>query len=129
MMWSDIGFANLKQSMYKIYDKKRFRVYNSGVAIHPFEQELKITIKNVSSKKSETIGFELRNYETQERFIINRELKPSDVIVIDGPVIKINGLNSLRDTNKQFISLVPGWNDIYASGDADVSFDFPFYYL
>lgn len=47
MKWNDVGFANLKQSMYKIYDKTKFQVYNPGIEIHPFEQELKIKISDV----------------------------------------------------------------------------------
>jgi hypothetical protein len=102
-----------------------FKIYNAGnVPIHPFEQELKITIKNLNGS-----DFLLRNTTNNSAFGINTEVSSSQEIVLDGPNITSNGLQFLRNTNKQFIELSPGWNEFELSHNATVSFDFPFYYL
>ncbi|WP_262365310.1 phage tail family protein [Halobacillus karajensis] len=106
-----------------------FSIYNAGnVAIHPFEQDLKITISDVS-ENGNTMG--LRNITTGDLFQINEALGKADVVVMDGPKITKNGLQYLRQTNKEFITLVPGWNDFIVEGaySAKVEFDFRFYYL
>ena len=56
-------------------------------------------------------------------------LKTSDVVVLDGPEIKINGLQALRKTNRRFISLASGWNEFRLNRTAKTMFDSRFYYL
>jgi len=121
-------FANLKQGIYTVYDKLNFRVYNAGnVPIHPFQQEFKITISQVIGS---TEYFELKNATSGATFRINEAVSDSQVIVIDGPNITSNGLQYLRNTNKQYIELDPGWNEFEVKGAdrATIEFDFPFYY-
>ncbi|WP_373894469.1 phage tail domain-containing protein [Virgibacillus sp. CBA3643] len=106
-----------------------FRIYNAGnVAVHPFEQELSITIDNVQGS---TDYLELRNTTNGSTFRVNEGVSSSQTILLDGPNVTSNGLQFLRNTNKQYIELVPGWNDFTVSGatSARVSMDFPFYYL
>jgi len=106
-----------------------FRIYNAGnVPIHPFQQDLKITIKQVLGS---TGYLELRNLTNGTVFRVNEAVSSTQTIVLDGPNITSNGLNFLRKTNKGFIELSPGWNDfqIYGASRATVEFDFRFYYL
>lgn len=128
MKWSDIGFSNLKQSMYKIYDKRNFQVYNPGIAIHPFEQELKIIISKVVGSTS---FFQLKNTTNDTVFRVNEAVEDSQIIVLDGINITNNGLPFLRHTNKKYIELAPGWNEFEITGSsrATIEFFFPFFYL
>lgn len=106
----------------------QFAVYNAGnVAIHPFQQELKIMIKNIVNG----YGVQLKNDTNGTAFKVNDAvLKQTDVIMLDGPNITLNGLSFLRYTNKQFIQMSPGWNYFTLTGvtSATVEFDFRFYY-
>lgn len=104
-----------------------FRLYNAGnVPVHPFEQELKITISNIQGSTS---FFELKNKTNGSLFRTTEGA--SGMIVIDGPNVTRNGLAYLRKTTKDFIELSPGWNEFEISGatHARVEFDFRFYYL
>lgn len=105
-----------------------FRVFNAGnVEVHPFQQYMAITVRNVGGSID---YFELRNATTDETFRVNEYVGSNQVIKIDGPNITSNGLQFLRKTNKTFISLQPGWNDFVINGasTARVEFDFKFYY-
>jgi len=114
--------------VYTHEGKTSFRIFNAGnLPIHPFDQDLKITISNVVGS---TEYFELKNKTNNTAFHVNEAVSNIQTIVIDGPIVKSNGLAFLRSTNKQFIELVPGWNDFEITGatSAKVEFDFRFYY-
>lgn len=105
-----------------------FKVFNAGnVSVHPFYQELKITISDV---KGSSDKFELKNTTTGDTFKITEGVKNSKTIKLDGPNITNNDKQYLRKTNKQFITLKPDWNEFKISGAdrAEVKFDFRFYY-
>lgn len=124
--WAEFG--TLKQGIYKIYDKTSFLVYNAGnVAIHPFQQDLKITISQVVGS---TNSFELKNNTNGTTFKVNEAVSDSQTIILDGANITSNGLQFLRKTNKQYIELSPSWNEftILGADKATIEFGFPFYY-
>lgn len=105
-----------------------FWIYNAGNnRIHPFEQDLKIKILNAFNS---TEFLELKNITNGTFFRLNEGLSTDKELVIDGPLVEINGLNALDDTEHEFIELEPGWNDFELSGttSARVEFDFRFYY-
>ncbi|ONK21232.1 hypothetical protein BLX87_23180 [Bacillus sp. VT-16-64] len=105
-----------------------FRIFNAGnVSIHPFDQDLKITISNVVGS---TELFQLVNLTNGSRARIDVPLKSTDKVIYDGPNVTRNSLAFLRDTRKNFIELSPGWNSfqIYNCNSATIAFDFPFYY-
>ncbi|GGP16221.1 phage tail family protein [Oceanobacillus neutriphilus] len=107
---------------------QNFKVFNAGnVPIHPFEQELNITISEVEGSGS---YFQLKNETTNNIFRINQAVSNGQVIVLDGPNITSNWVQFLRNTNKEFIELAPGWNKFNITGaiSAKIEFDFPFYY-
>lgn len=121
-----MGIIADDESLVYTYTGTSFRIYNAGdVPIHPFEQQFKITIDNITGSSS---YFELRNTTTGNIFRVN-ELA-NGTIILDGPNITKNSLNYLRQTNKKFIELALGWNDfsVHGASSARVSFDFPFYY-
>lgn len=128
MLTSWREFATNKQTLYKAFHRNRFSTYNAGnVPIHPFEQELKITISQV---RGSTDYLELRNNTNGTVFRVNEAVSSGQTIMLDGPNITSNGLQFLRNTNKQFIELNPGWNEFEISGAdrATVEFTYRFYY-
>ena len=105
-----------------------FRIFNAGnVPIHPFDQDLKITITNVQGSTS---FLQLRNDTNGTVLRVNEAVSSSKTIVSDGQSVTINGLNEFRKTNRQYIVLEPGWNQFSITGatNATVSFDTRFYY-
>lgn len=105
-----------------------FKIYNAGnVPIHPFEQELKITIDNVQGSTS---YLQLRNNTTGNAFRTIEAVSSNQTIVLDGPNVTSNGTEYYRKTNHQFITLAPGWNDFTITGanSARAAYDFRFYY-
>lgn len=129
LWWPDRNYPEvaLDDLLYN-FDTNSFQVYNGGnVPIHPFFQDLKITIDNVIGS---TNYFELKNVTNGTTFRINEKVLESQQIILEGPTITSNGLQYLRKTNKTFIELSPGWNDFTTSGatSQEISFDFRFYY-
>lgn len=99
-----------------------FRIYNAGnIAINPFDYELIIAINNASK------GYELRNNTTGDVFKVIDDIAQGDLI-IDKGTVTVNGLQALRATNKQFITLAPGWNSFTQNQPRAVAFDTRFYY-
>src|SRR5699024_7836061 len=120
-----MGIISNVESKQYTHTSSTFRIYNAGnVLVHPFEQDLKIEISGVTGK-----NFEMRNVTTGDVFKVTDNLKSSDVVTLDGPEIKINGLQALRKTNRKFISLASGWNEFRLNKTAKAIFDFRFYYL
>lgn len=123
-LWSyGMGLLYSDEAQKYTHNTRSFRIYNAGniPRHHPFEQELKITIRNASQ------GYQLSNKSTGDVFKFNDQ--PNGSIVIDGPVITDAGLIAFRKTNGHFITLAPGWNEFEQNQSATVSFDFRFYYL
>lgn len=123
-----MGLIDDPNSLVYAYTGTSFKVYNAGdVSIHPFEQDLKITISNILGANN---GFTLKNKTNGTEFTVTEAVTSSKNIVIDGPNVTSNGLAFLRSTNKKFIELVPGWNEFEITGatDAKTEFDFRFYY-
>lgn len=107
---------------------QQFKIYNPGhIPVHPFEQEMKLTISNVAGS---TAGFMVKNHTNLSTATITVPLAVSDTIVYAGPNIRRNGLEFLRNTKKDFIELAPGWNtlEVFNCTSATLEFDFRFYY-
>jgi phage-related protein len=127
--WSvDMGLSD-EESLIYTHIGTQFDIYNAGnVPIHPFDQDLKITISQVVGS---TEYLELKNSTNGTLFRVNEGVNGTKVIVLDGPEITSNGLQYTRMTNKEFIELNKGWNSFEIKGatSAKVEFDFRFYYL
>lgn len=116
-----MGLQSVDETLRYTHNTRSFRIYNAGnVDIHPFEQDLKITVDGVSK------GYELRNNTTDDTFKIMENMTGN--IEIDGATITNNGLQALRKTNKRYITLAPGWNVFTQNRASRVAFDFRFYY-
>lgn len=108
-------------------DNDRFTVWNAGnVTVEPESMMLNIIVNAVQS----TNNFTIRNITTGEEVILKRESKGSH-FRIQGMVISLGSItNIFRDTNRRFISLVPGDNqfEILNGTFEEIRFEFKYLY-
>lgn len=108
------------------FDKNEFSVWNGGnVTVDPRNMKLDIRIAFGTSKGT----VRLDNLTTGEFITFSRPVV-NDHLDFFGTKVLLGATNRLRDSNRKFISLVPGENKIKIS-NIDfrfVTFDFPFYY-
>lgn len=103
-----------------------FSIWNGGnVTIDPRHFDLTIRLLYATSKGDVT----LENLTTGEKFIFKRQFENTHLNIFGSQVL-LGNTNWLRESNRKFISLVPGENKIKVSNveHQGVSFDFPFYY-
>lgn len=108
------------------FTEKSFSVWNGGnVTIDPRNMYLKITVNNLRSESN----FTIYNETTGEKFIYKEKIDPT-VLYLNGVKVLIVNYNRLRNTNRKFISLVPGENKIsILNGTYDnIKIDFPYYF-
>ena len=107
-----------------------FQIFNgSSDTIAPFPHRHKLLIKiNVNAPK----GFKLINKTTDEVFEYKKPITKNKQLQINGVYPSIGGKRVGIDTNHEWITLVPGYNDIELQGaqitDPTVEFIFPFIY-
>ncbi|MDW4150282.1 phage tail family protein [Staphylococcus saprophyticus] len=116
---------HLDHSKYR-FDKKEFTVWNGGnVTIDPRNMDLKIRIAYGTSNGTVRVD----NLTTGEFITFSRPVV-NDHLDFFGTKVLLGATNRLRDSNRKFISLVPGENKIKIS-NIDFrfcTFDFPYYY-
>lgn len=103
-----------------------FSIWNGGnVTIDPRHFDLTIRLLYATSKGDVTI----ENVTTGEKFIFKRQFVNTHLNLFGAQVL-LGNTNWLRESNRKFISLVPGENKIKVSNveHQGVSFDFPFYF-
>ena len=104
-----------------------FTVYNAGnVTVEPESMELAFNFNHVYS----TGDFTIHNRTTGDEVILNRVSNGSH-FKMDGMVFSLGSIpNVFRDTNRAFISLAPGDNQIEVTGGTFSAcwFNFKFYY-
>ncbi|WP_241965721.1 phage tail domain-containing protein [Staphylococcus simulans] len=109
------------------FTENRFKVWNGGnVTIDPRNMPLKIELYNMATQGNLRID----NLTTGEYHVFYPSFSGNHY-VLDGAIFRTaSGTNRLRDTNRKYISLVPGLNEIKISnGTFDRAvFTFPFYY-
>ncbi|MDN8759675.1 phage tail family protein, partial [Staphylococcus aureus] len=116
---------NVDYPNYSFTDNN-FTVWNGGnTTIDYRNMYLKIEVQNLTTKGN----FTIENLNTGDRFIFNKEVNNQN-LVLNGPVITVADDNRLRDTNRAFIKLKPGANEIKISNGtfSKVNFDFRFLY-
>ena len=107
-----------------------FRIFNgSSDTIAPFPHRHKLVIKvNVNAPNS----FKLINRTTGDVFEYKKALKSNQQLIINGVYPTINGKRVGINTNHEWLSLAPGYNDIEITGtditQSTVEFIFPFIY-
>lgn len=108
------------------YKTNEFTIYNSGnVTIDPRNMELLIKLRYVNSPGN----FTIENVTTGEKFVYKSAIN-NNHLTIDGIKVNVGVYNRLRDSNRQFISLVKGVNKIkiYNGTFEEIKFDSLFYY-
>lgn len=107
------------------FTETTFKVWNGGnVTVDPRNMMLNIKMFYVKGTGSIT------NKTTGEKLNIINDWKGNHLTIEGVKIIKATNVNALRDTNRKFISLVPGNNEIEIKGleFTKISFDFPYYY-
>ena len=109
------------------FTEKNFTVYNAGnVIIEPESMLLSIIVNAVQSDNN----FTIRNKTTGEEIVLKRASAGSH-FRIQGMVISLGSItNIFRDTNRRFISLVPGDNqfEILNGTFEEIRFEFKYLY-
>lgn len=107
-----------------------FKIFNgSSDTIAPFPHRHKLIIKlNVNAPN----GFKLHNRTTGDVFQYKKSIKSNQQLIINGVYPTINGKRVGIDTNHEWLSLAPGYNDIEIIGtditQPTAEFIFPFIY-
>ena len=109
------------------FTENKFTVWNGGnVTLDPRNMPLKIKLKHLLTDGN----FKLTNKTTRETFEYYAP-RTGNTVDLDGVQAFVGyQLNRLRETNRKYISIVPGINEIEYSGGTmdDIQFDFPFYF-
>ena len=109
------------------FTENKFTVWNGGnVTLDPRNMPLKIKLKHLVTDGN----FKLTNKTTGETFEYYAP-RTGNTVDLDGVQAFVGyQLNRLRETNRKYISIVPGINEIEYSGGTmdDIQFDFPFYF-
>lgn len=109
------------------FTESEFSIWNGGnVTIDPRNMPLKFELYNMATQGNLRID----NLTTGEYHVFYPSFSGNHY-VLDGAIFRTaSGTNRLRDTNRKYITLVPGLNEIKISnGTFDRAvFTFPFYY-
>ncbi|QQC96555.1 phage tail domain-containing protein [Mammaliicoccus sciuri] len=112
------------------HNTTNFKIFNgSSDTIAPFPHRHKLIIKlNVNAPK----GFKLINRTTGDVFEYKKAITKNKQIIINGIYPMIDGKRVGIDTNHEWLTLAPGYNDIEIIGtditEPTVEFIFPFIY-
>lgn len=102
---------------YTDYDLRavEFRIYNPGKTVDPrnVNHFLKITYEGNSE------NLRIRNLTTGDDWRHTGVTNENDVITLEGITAKRNNVSIFRKTNKQLITLAPGWNSFKIFGAPD----------
>ena len=122
---SDIG-TTLKPQLSRNSTSNTFSVYNAGnVTVEPESMFLEIYFNVATSDGDLT----LRNNTTGEEFMFYRTINRRN-LSLKGMIFQEGSTHRFRDTNKQFIRLVPGDNHFTMTGNSggSIVFNFKYYY-
>ena len=119
----DVG-VNIRPTISGVGTTSRFTVYNAGnVTIEPESMLLNIFAASVTG--NEII---IRNNTMGEEFKLTRSMNARH-IQVNGVIVTDGTTQVFRDTNKRFISLAPGDNNITVTGATFSEIRFTFKYL
>jgi len=107
------------------FTESNFTVYNAGnVTVQPESMYLDISISGFTGSK-----VMIKNKTTGETLEINVSTN-NHVVRQKGMNVMVGGINRFRDTNRRFISIVPGDNQFEIAGGtfSQCWFDFKYYY-
>lgn len=120
------GLITDRDISYK-HNKKRFEIWNGSYdTIDPLNHKLIIRIKATAPN-----GFRMTNHMTGQTFEYYGELKAGQTLTLIGVHPTIGNSRVGVNTNWNWISLVPGFNNIEIEGNGvtDVSTEFEFFFI
>lgn len=112
------------------HNTSSFKIFNgSSDYIEPEKHKNKLKINiNIDAPS----GFILHNKTTGDKFEYKKAIKYNSKLIIDGIYPTINGNRVGVDTNHEWLTLAPGYNDIEIIGEnlnkINIEFIFPFIY-
>lgn len=109
------------------FTENKFTVWNGGnVTLDPRNMDLKIRLFRLKTDGN----FKLTNHTTGETFEYLASTTGNTIDLEGIQAFKGMLQNRLRETNRKYISLAPGLNEIsYTGGEMiNIQFDFPFYF-
>jgi Phage tail protein len=126
-MWQIGGGLTLQETQYT-QTVSNFQIYNAsdGVEIDPRYMPLKIKFVGAST------NLKIKNVTTNEEWQFTGTSNASDNILLDGVRATKNGLSIFGNTNRNLITLAPGYNDFLITGAINpftISFEFRYYLL
>jgi predicted phage tail component-like protein len=105
----------------------KFRIYNAGdVAVDPRIFPLLIQFSGVST------NLQIKNITTGDTWKYTGVTISGDTLKLDGVRSLLNETSVFGNTNRQLMTIAPGWNDFEITGASapfGLAFDFRFYYL
>lgn len=111
-------------SLNYTFTSNTFTVWNGGnITVDPRNMMLNIKLYYADGTGSIT------NKTTGEKFVCNTKMNGNHLTLSGVKALKAS-INILRDTNRKYISLVPGKNEIEITGLSykKAEFDFPYYF-
>jgi len=124
--WAWNGSISWDSEIIYNFNNNDFTVYNLGnVDIDPRESEIEIIIKGDFPN-----GLRIRNETTGQTYIYNSALSTNDELKINGIRTLKNGVSDFANTNKRFITIKKGQNNIFIDNGTiqSVTFNFRFLY-
>lgn len=122
-MFGTADGINLDYSNYS-FSNYEFDVWNGGnVDLDPRDMYIKYTLNNVSSNGNLTI----ENVTTGEKFVFKESLI-NQILYVNQTKVNVGVINKLRDSNRQFPTIIKGLNHFkisnctYSSVDVDFRF-------
>lgn len=112
-----------------VHTKRKFQIFNgSSDTVTPIHRHHLIITMNVKAPN----GFTLHNKTTGDKFEYKKAIKNTDTITLNGVYPFKNKKRCGIDTNWEYITLAPGYNDFEVLGDGvetkEIKFTFNYIY-
>lgn len=112
-----------------VHTKRKFKIFNgSSDTVTPIHRHHLIITMNVKAPN----GFTLHNKTTGDKFEYKKAIKNTDTITLNGVYPFKNKKRCGIDTNWEYITLAPGYNDFEVLGDGvetkEIKFTFNYVY-
>ncbi|MBO1209151.1 phage tail domain-containing protein [Mammaliicoccus sciuri] len=117
------------QDISYVHTKRKFKIFNgSSDTITPIHRHHLIIKMNVKAPN----GFILHNKTTGDKFEYKKAIRDNDTVILNGVYPFKNKKRCGIDTNWEYITLAPGYNDFEVLGDGiivkEIKFTFNYVY-
>ena len=117
------------QDIAYIHSKRKFKIFNgSSDTVTPIHRHHLIIKMNVKAPN----GFILHNKTTGDKFEYKKAIRDNDTVILNGVYPFKNKKRCGIDTNWEYITLAPGYNDFEVLGDGvivkEIKFTFNYVY-